>query len=158
MRTKQEYCIIHNRKKLANNKNVKLLGFWNELYIAESMCIENQQLFYRCCKLKALKKSCLCWFFNSFFLFWNELYIAESMRIENQQLFYRCCKLKALKKSCLCWFFNSFFLFWNELYIAESMRIENQQLFYRCCKLKALEINILSICVSISYHWCCISA
>ena len=89
--------------------------------------------------------------------FWNELYIAESMCIENQQLFYRCCKLKALKKSCLCWFFNSFFLFWNELYIAESMRIENQQLFYRCCKLKALEINILSICVSISYHWDAVS-
>ena len=56
---------MHNRKKLANNEKVKSFGFGNELYIAESMCIENQQLFYRCRKAKALKKIHSCWFFNS---------------------------------------------------------------------------------------------
>ena len=61
---KQKYRVIHNRKKLANNEDVKSLGFGNELYISESMCIENQQLFYRCRRLKALKKIHLCWFFN----------------------------------------------------------------------------------------------
>ena len=49
-----------------NNDDVKLLGFGNELYISESMCIENQQLFYRFHRLKALKKIHSCWFFNSY--------------------------------------------------------------------------------------------
>ena len=39
---KQMYCVIHDRKKLGNNEDVKSLGFDNEFYIAESMCIENQ--------------------------------------------------------------------------------------------------------------------
>ena len=66
---KQRYTVLcmtvmHNRKKLTNNEDVKSLGFGNELYISESMCIENQQLFYRCRRVKALKKIQSCWLFE----------------------------------------------------------------------------------------------
>lgn len=53
---KQKYCVMHNLKKLANSENIKLLRFGNELYISLSMFIENQQLFYRYQKLRAVNK------------------------------------------------------------------------------------------------------
>ena len=40
--------------------------FDNELYIAENMCIENQQLFWRCRRPKPLRKIHSCWFFKSY--------------------------------------------------------------------------------------------
>ena len=42
---KKKYRVMQNRKMLRNNADVKSLGFGNELHMAESVRIENQQLF-----------------------------------------------------------------------------------------------------------------
>ena len=42
---KKKYRVMQNRKMLTNNTDVKSLGFGNELHMAESVRIENQQLF-----------------------------------------------------------------------------------------------------------------
>ena len=60
-----------NRKKLMEKKNeLKELHFEESLYLSDSMCTENHNLFYKCHQLKSTKRIHACWFFNSVINVW----------------------------------------------------------------------------------------
>ena len=57
---------MSNRKKLIEKKNeLKELHFEESLYLHDSMCTENHNLFYKCRQLKNAKRIHACWFFNN---------------------------------------------------------------------------------------------
>ena len=43
---------------------LKELHFEESLFLSDSMCIENHNLFYKCHQLKNAKRIHACWFFN----------------------------------------------------------------------------------------------
>ena len=63
---KLRYQVMANRKKLMEKKNqLKELHFELSLFLSNSMCNENHNLFYKCCQLKNAKKIYAYWFFNN---------------------------------------------------------------------------------------------
>ena len=63
---KLRYQVMANRKKLMEKKNkLKELHFEESLYLSDSMCTENHNLFYKCCQLKNSNRIRACWFFNN---------------------------------------------------------------------------------------------
>ena len=57
---KFRYQVMANRKKLMEKKNeLKELHFEESLYLSDSMCTENHNLFYKCRQLKMPKESML---------------------------------------------------------------------------------------------------
>ena len=55
-----------NRKNLMEKKNeLKELYFEESLFLSDSMCIENYNLFYKCRQSKNAKRIHACWFFNN---------------------------------------------------------------------------------------------
>ena len=62
---KLRYHVMANRKKLMEKKTeLKELHFEESLFLSDSMCTENHNLFYKCRQLKNAKKVYACWFFN----------------------------------------------------------------------------------------------
>ena len=62
---KLRYQVMANRKKLMEKKNeLKELHFEESLYLSDSMCTENHNLFYKCRQLKNAKRIHACWFFK----------------------------------------------------------------------------------------------
>ena len=58
--------LIFKRKELkSKNAELRALQFGQSLFINESICFENQVLFYKCCKLKNLGRLSAVWFFNN---------------------------------------------------------------------------------------------
>ena len=58
--------LIFKRKELkSKNAELQALQFGQSLFINESICFENQVLFYKCCKLKNLGRLSAVWFFNN---------------------------------------------------------------------------------------------
>ena len=63
---KLRYQVMANRKKLMEKKNeLKELHFEESLYLSDSMCTENHNLFYKCRQLKNAKRVHACLFFNN---------------------------------------------------------------------------------------------
>ena len=63
---KLRYEVMANRKKLMEKKNeLKELHFEESLYLSDSMCTENHNLFEKCRQLKNAKRIHACWFFNN---------------------------------------------------------------------------------------------
>ena len=63
---KLRYQVMADRKKLMEKKNeFKELHFEESLYLSDSMCTENHNLFYKCRQLKNAKRIHACWFFNN---------------------------------------------------------------------------------------------
>ena len=63
---KLRYQVMANRKKLMEKKNeLKELHFEESLYLSDSMCTENHNLFEKCRQLKNAKRIHACWFFNN---------------------------------------------------------------------------------------------
>ena len=64
--TKQKHQVFSNRK-IDQNKSLDLtqLKFLGKLFANESMCHENHQLAYKCCRLKSACKIHSTWFYNS---------------------------------------------------------------------------------------------
>ena len=63
---KLRYQVMANRKKLMEKKNkLKELHFEESLYLSDSMCTENHNLFCKCCQLKNSNRIHACWFFNN---------------------------------------------------------------------------------------------
>ena len=63
---KLRYKVMANRKKLMEKKNeLKELHFEESLFLSDSMCIENHNLFYKCRQVKNTKRIHACWFFNN---------------------------------------------------------------------------------------------
>ena len=63
---KLRYEVIANRKKLMKKKHeLKELHFEETLFLSDSMCTENHNLFYKCSQLKNAKRINVCWFFNN---------------------------------------------------------------------------------------------
>ena len=57
---------MSNRKKLIEKKNeLRELHFEESLYLHDSMCTENHNLFYKCCQLKNAKRVHACWLINN---------------------------------------------------------------------------------------------
>ena len=62
----QRNKVIFNRKELKSNREqLRDLQFGPSLFINDSMCFENQSLFYRCRQLKNVGKLFSFWFFNN---------------------------------------------------------------------------------------------
>ena len=60
---KLRYQVMANRKKLMEKKNeLKELHFEESLYLSDSMCTDNHNLFYKCRQLKNVKRTHACWF------------------------------------------------------------------------------------------------
>ena len=58
---KFRYQVMANRKKLMEKKNeLKELHFEESLYLSDSMCTENHNLFYKCRQLKNAKRVHAC--------------------------------------------------------------------------------------------------
>ena len=50
---RRRYQVMANRKKLMEKRNeLKGLHFEESLYLSDSMCTEDHNLFYKCCQLK----------------------------------------------------------------------------------------------------------
>ena len=63
---KLRYQVMANRKKLMEKKNeFKELHFEESLYLGDSMCTENHNIFYKCRQLKNTKRIHACWFFKN---------------------------------------------------------------------------------------------
>ena len=63
---KLRYQVMANRKKLMGKKNeIKELDFEESLFLSDSMCIENYNLFCKCHQLKNAKRIHASWFFNN---------------------------------------------------------------------------------------------
>ena len=63
---KLRYQVMANRKKLMEKKNeLKELHFEESLFLSNSMCTENHNLFYKCRQLNNAKRIHACWFFNN---------------------------------------------------------------------------------------------
>ena len=63
---KLRYQVMTNRKKLMEKKNeLKELHFEESLFLSDSICTENYNLFYKYRLLKNAKKIYACWFFNN---------------------------------------------------------------------------------------------
>ena len=62
----QRNKVIFNRKELkSKGEQLRHLQFGPSFFINDSMCFENQSLFYRCRQLKNVGKSFSFWFFNN---------------------------------------------------------------------------------------------
>ena len=87
---KQRNDLIFKRKELkSKGDNLLALQFGQSLFSNDSMCFENQVLFYKCRQLKNLGKIFSYWFFN------NTLLVKID---ENRSVFkiYHSCDLKNL--------------------------------------------------------------
>ena len=63
---KLRYQVMAIRKKVTGKKTeLKELYFEESLFLSDSMCTENYNLFYKCCQLKNTKKIHGCWFLNN---------------------------------------------------------------------------------------------
>ena len=63
---KQRNEVIFKRKELkSKTAELRALQFRQSLFINDSMCFENQVLFYKCRKLKNLGRLSAVWFFNN---------------------------------------------------------------------------------------------
>ena len=62
---KLRYQAMANRKFLEKKKELKELHFEESLYLSDSMCTENHNLFYKCRQLKNAKRIHACWFFKN---------------------------------------------------------------------------------------------
>ena len=63
---KLRYQVMANRKKLVEKKSeLNKLHFEESLFLSDSICTENHNLFYKCRQLKNAKKIYACWFFNN---------------------------------------------------------------------------------------------
>ena len=63
---KQRNKVIFSRKELkSKGEQLRDLQFGPSLFINDSMCFENQPLFYKCCQLKNVGKLFSFWFFNN---------------------------------------------------------------------------------------------
>ena len=63
---KLRHQVMANRKKLMEKKNeLKELHFEESLYLSDSMCTENHNIFYKCSQLKSNKIIHACWFFSN---------------------------------------------------------------------------------------------
>ena len=50
---------------MEKKNELKELHFEESLFLSDSMCTENHNLFYKCRQLKNGKKIYACWFFNN---------------------------------------------------------------------------------------------
>ena len=63
---KQRNEVMFKRKELkSKTAELRALQFGQSLFINDSMCFENQVLFYKCRKLKRLGRLSAVWFFNN---------------------------------------------------------------------------------------------
>ena len=63
---KLRYQVMAKRKKLMEKINeLKELHFEEYLYLSDSMCTENHNLFCKCRQLRNAKRIHVCWFFNN---------------------------------------------------------------------------------------------
>ena len=63
---KQRNKVIFSRKELkSKGEQLRELQFGPSLFINDSMCFENQSLFYKCRQLKNVGKLFSFWFFNN---------------------------------------------------------------------------------------------
>ena len=63
---KVRYEVMAKRKKLMEKQNeLKELHFEESYFRSDSMCTENNSLFYKCRQLKNAKRIHACWFFNN---------------------------------------------------------------------------------------------
>ena len=63
---KQRNKVIFSRKELkSKGEQLRDLQFGPSLFINDSVCFENQPLFYKCCQLKNVVKLFSFWFFNN---------------------------------------------------------------------------------------------
>ena len=63
---KQNCSILINRKNLRNRSDILTqFNFSGRLFVSESMCHENHQLFYKCRQLKDAGKIHSTWFWNN---------------------------------------------------------------------------------------------
>ena len=63
---KQRQSVMYNRRKLKDKgSELKEIGMSDELYIQDSMSRLNQELFYKCRRLKKAKKIAATWFYNN---------------------------------------------------------------------------------------------
>ena len=65
-------CRKHRQNVPYNHKNLQSKGleltklkFSSKLFVNESLSYENQQLVYKCQKLKSARKICSTWFYNN---------------------------------------------------------------------------------------------
>ena len=77
MKNKEKVIIKFKDRKLRNDEvferqelkskaaELRALQFGQSLFINDSMCFENQVLFYKCRKLKNLGRLSAVWFFNN---------------------------------------------------------------------------------------------
>ena len=58
---KHRYHVMANRKKLMEKKNeLKELHFEESLFLSDSMCTENHNIFYKCRQLENAKRIHAC--------------------------------------------------------------------------------------------------
>ena len=63
---KQRNKVIFSREELKlKGEQLRDLQFGPSLFINDSMCFENQSLFYKCCQLKNVDKLFSFWFFSN---------------------------------------------------------------------------------------------
>ena len=63
---KLRHQVMGKRMKLMEKKNeLKEHHFEESLFLSDSMCIKNHNLFYKCRQLKNTKRIHACWFFNN---------------------------------------------------------------------------------------------
>ena len=63
---KQRNKVIFNRKELkSKEEKLRDLQFGPSLFINDSMCFENQSLFYKCWQFKNVGRLFSFWFFNN---------------------------------------------------------------------------------------------
>ena len=63
---KQKISVMYKRKNLGNkSQELSNLTFFGRLFVSESMSHENQQLAYKCRKLKSTRKIHTTWFYNN---------------------------------------------------------------------------------------------
>ena len=64
--SKQRSKVIFNQKELKlKEQQLQDLKFSPSLFINDSICFENQSLFYKCCQLKNVSKLFSFWFFSN---------------------------------------------------------------------------------------------
>ena len=76
---KLRYQVMANRKQLIEKKNeLKELHFEESLFLSDSMCIENHNLFYKCRQLKNTKRIHACWIFKNVVNWWIKAQFSRS--------------------------------------------------------------------------------
>ena len=118
---------MSSKKKLM--ENFEKSHFEVSLYLSDSMCTENHNLFYKCRQLKNPKRIHACWFFNNvinvrlvdkypIFKIFHESDLGKLLRVNvdnllgNSSSSFRTCDYEIVND---CVFFKVFFFYLNSI-------------------------------------------